>query len=310
MSTVDQVIKYWVSKEKESSGTSNHSIYFYDHQVIYSYGNHFPLAVRIETPYMKNEFFVCNGDKYSVTTTNHQTKLFRELSKSYSIIPFSMLKSAKDSEEIAFNGDIIDFIKNIKIMDRTYDRWMATGRFNRNHEEITEHILGSTLFKIGDKTLLSGIDSGEEKIGPGRMRKGKYFLTLLKDNPKSIDSAFESMKPRSVKKTIAKYSSIKRQGEWFFIPVEFPDCIKLTDMLDNAKPKDRFNKYYIGTSINGRKPHHVASKGMKYKGNEYVIGIVRHIEGDHRQVKLGNEWHRVVRNRQIISWSAGVDKVD
>ena len=52
---------------------------FIEGNVLYSYGHHYPLAIRL---IMGNGFkFILNNDKYSRTTSRHKTELTRELSK-------------------------------------------------------------------------------------------------------------------------------------------------------------------------------------------------------------------------------------
>jgi hypothetical protein len=52
---------------------------FIEGNVLYSYGYHFPMAIRLV---LGNEFkFILNNDKYSRTTSRHKTELLRELSK-------------------------------------------------------------------------------------------------------------------------------------------------------------------------------------------------------------------------------------
>lgn len=311
MATVKDVINGWINKTKEWMNTPNHSVYYHNYNVIYSYGIHFPLAVRTQTADMKNEFFVCNGDKYSSTTNKHQSYLLRALgNKAYAIIPFTMLTSAANFEEISFHGDLIQFVQTMKILDRTYDRWIDTNRWDNNGQMIREHILGNTLFDIHGTKLLSGIDAGEHEVGSGRNRRGQYFLTMLKDNVNSISDALESMQPRSVKQALKQKRDVKRQGEWFFIWTGAFECTKLDKKLKTIKDKTKCKNFLIGETVNGRRPHHTASVGIKQGRNTYVKGTIKHTEGDHRPVKLGEWWHKVVRNRQVVSWSIGLHQVD
>jgi len=58
------VIKKFVNGEKE--GRTKHL--FIEGNVLYSYGHHFPIAIR-------TNMFIVNMDKYSVTTSRHQSYL-------------------------------------------------------------------------------------------------------------------------------------------------------------------------------------------------------------------------------------------
>jgi hypothetical protein len=68
---------------------------FVEGDVIYSYGHHFPIAIR-----MKNGTFLCNEDKYSVTTGKHKSYVRR-------YIPSKMLISSntKEMKDIIDNED-------------------------------------------------------------------------------------------------------------------------------------------------------------------------------------------------------------
>ena len=60
----------------EDGRTPNGNIWF-EGDVIYSYGTHFPMAVRLP-----GGFYVLNGDRYSPTTSNHQRPLFEAIPNS------------------------------------------------------------------------------------------------------------------------------------------------------------------------------------------------------------------------------------
>jgi hypothetical protein len=51
---------------------------FIEGHILYSYGQHFPLAVRI-TDEQGNKYFIVNKNKYSSTTSRHQSTLRRAL---------------------------------------------------------------------------------------------------------------------------------------------------------------------------------------------------------------------------------------
>jgi len=72
--TNKQVIEQWAEyvcgyNSKPEGHNSNGSIY-YKGDVIYSYGSHFPMAI-----FMGGRCTVINGDKYSPTTSRHQSTL-------------------------------------------------------------------------------------------------------------------------------------------------------------------------------------------------------------------------------------------
>jgi hypothetical protein len=63
-----ETIEAYVYKREESGCNSNDTIFFED-DIIYSYGYHFPMAKRF------GDVYVVNMDKYSRTTSTHQTIL-------------------------------------------------------------------------------------------------------------------------------------------------------------------------------------------------------------------------------------------
>lgn len=66
-----ETMKAWVDGKKR--GRNAKGTVFFEGDVIYSYGPHYPLAVR--APGKSGPFFYVNKDKYSVTTSRHQTEL-------------------------------------------------------------------------------------------------------------------------------------------------------------------------------------------------------------------------------------------
>ena len=62
---------------------------FIEDDTLYSYGKHFPLLVRI--PQWSNDGILMNADKYSVTTSKHQSMCFNIATIQ---IPFSALVQA------------------------------------------------------------------------------------------------------------------------------------------------------------------------------------------------------------------------
>lgn len=80
-------------------GSGGYNI-FYEDRILYSYGHHFPLAIRHEDAGVENAVgfgagvqYIINGDKYSVSTTSHQNECIRELKENVQI-PFSALQEA------------------------------------------------------------------------------------------------------------------------------------------------------------------------------------------------------------------------
>jgi len=73
----------------ETEGKTQHL--FIEGNVIYSYGYHFPLSVRLFGGY------VVNSDGYSVTTSKHKTELLRAITSFSSFA--ELLKAQKEGKE-------------------------------------------------------------------------------------------------------------------------------------------------------------------------------------------------------------------
>lgn len=291
-----------------SEGTNGNGSLYFKGDVLYSYGEHFPLAVSI------GRFYICNGDKYSTTTSTHQTLLFESIPNRMRVeIPFSALYSAgiagdPDKPSYTVNRYDIDSIKEIKILDWEEDRYIDIGRVSKKTgEKIYQHVLGAVLFEHKGRKFLSGLD----ETGKGN---GVYFLTQLADDtPTTVLEALESLKPAEVKQAEEEGLEVKRQGEFFFIPVNND----LNDYLNMLKKEGKAQKDYLIQGREGNAGHHIAQYGINFEGNQYVWGIIKHSRGDHRQVKLyetgtkpkDRMWYKVVENIQVASWSAsgGID---
>lgn len=76
----DKVIGRWLGTEKDNWHVLNlkHAKVFCDGDIIYSYGYHYALAVRIKIGYL--EEFLLNTSKYSNTTSGHQSDVASAIS--------------------------------------------------------------------------------------------------------------------------------------------------------------------------------------------------------------------------------------
>lgn len=80
---------------------------FIERNIIYSYGFHFPLAIRL---IVGNEFkFVVNKEKYSKTTSKHKSILMRYINKE------DILKECDTGELQSIKDDRISEVKELII---------------------------------------------------------------------------------------------------------------------------------------------------------------------------------------------------
>jgi len=105
-----------------------------------------------------------------------------------------------------------------------------------------------------------------------------------------IKDAHKILKPDIVLEKEKNTKRIKRQGEWFFIPVTIKEC-ELIDKNSNLIEK----KISIGTNSWRSRNSHVADQLINIRENQFVSGKITHVE--HKTLKLQG-WFKVLRNNE------------
>jgi len=203
------VYNYFFAKGAERRSYRRGSKVFYEGDVLYSFGTHFELAVKC-----RNNGYVLNGDRYSSTTSGHQslTRSVAERHKQettnrvthHCIIPFSALQAAEVKPEDVF------------ILDVTEDTWETVKRKNPKTGEMEEHQihhLGASLVRVGTKRYLSSIDNSS--------RRYMFYLVELKSRRvNTVEDAFRDLAGSLSDEQYERYllGEIKRQGEYFLEP--------------------------------------------------------------------------------------------
>lgn len=299
-----EVIKAFVDNPFDDRGGRNSqgNVYFDGDGIIYSYGEHFPLAVALKK---HEDFFLVNGDGATNTTSKHRADVFYSLrnyedgAERYAVVPFSSLAqamgqgtrwrssayyTARDARELL---EVVHHKEDYWVDKQVWVTDKETGE--KELKDVREHFLGATLIKIEEDYYLSGIDES------GKDRRGMYFLTKLPRPASSVDDAYLAIKPKGL-----NGEAYVRQGEFFLVPQE-----------GMKKPKDIPLVKKIRLENRGRDERqwrHVATEGFRLDGIQYVRGTVRHPE--HKMVSLKNVWHRVYEatgagpDGEIVSWSA------
>lgn len=298
--TNEQLIRGYLAGYYEDGKTPNGNLFF-EKEILYSYGYHFPLAVDL------GGLYVLNGDRYSATTsTKHQSPLFRLVPNSMRVeIPFSALASMMTAKgkRIYAQSDVAKEVMKFNVIDWENDRYLDTGRLNKQGEPIMDHVLGGSLFEYEGSYFVTGMDlSG---VDP----RGMFFLTEIATEqiekfgePTSMVEAMELLKPDEIKKAEEDGCEVYRQGEHFFIEVS-DEHFKVGDV---QKP------YMIKNMAEDREDRHYASEGFMMDGMQFVRGIVKHMERQHRMLKLYKEgtkakdrkWFVQHESVQANSWSA------
>ncbi len=118
------------------------------------------------------------------------------------------------------------------------------------------------------------------------------FISELPNNLgliNKIKDAHKVLKPDIVIINEKVTNRIKRQGEWFFIPITELELSKIKKNSDLIEKKMLLGTYSLGRNS------HVADLFIKIKGVQFVKGKISHIE--HKTLKL-NGWYKVVRNNE------------
>jgi hypothetical protein len=259
---------------------------FYIADTLYSYGYHFPMAIKL------GYYYLVNADRYSPTTGKHQSYVQRCVSDSQKIeIPFSAL----DEAGIPY--------REISVVDKETSKYVQVERL-RDGEKVMvdEHLMGSTLFTYNNRYFLSGLDETAKDIWNG------FFLTELVGQPKTVEEAYEMLKPNAVKHAEKSGREVKRQGEYFFIKA-VDDIQKLLSSKEGKKLIEKKVALKHKTADNNRsgwefsESRHVVTNYVELNEDVYVKGTCRHVAGEHRMLKL-DEWYKVFENTQVQSWSS------
>ena len=311
---------------------------FCEDKTIYSYGRHFPLAVLLGQKEGK-DFYLKNGDKYSSSTTGHQSMV--QMACPGVTIPFSILRSA---------GIEWDRLKPEDVMDSTadYRETMYWSRDEKSYVDIEGHkigtpkqgmFMGETWGDLKDGNFTSRAVPGAPHLqgewhilgGTLIQYRKKYFLFSMDENQyfgaelskpaKTITEAFNALKPDIVRKAEEEKIKVERQGEWFFIKTQwetdkqFAGFLKITQKFLKQNSKTR-----ALSKTNADSNNHVARfiqlPQPQPEGTMYVSGTVRHrfpksewtgrsnrATGQHRPLKLDG-WYIAARNTEVASWSA------
>ena len=120
------IIDRWVSEVRKAEPNflnDNHTNICQDRKQVYSYGHHFPMA-RLMTSQTGRDWFLVNGDLYSVSTSSHQSYTRSAIARSglkSLIVPFSAMREA---------GIDLDSIEWVEVtpdtreeITQTWERW-------------------------------------------------------------------------------------------------------------------------------------------------------------------------------------------
>jgi hypothetical protein len=235
------------------------------------------------------KYILIDGDEDTYNeTSNSIDKLQDGTNKCIITISFKCLKNAGMKD-----------INKVNVIDSTADRQVSLyknddgfGIFEKtvpqgatyieNNERKSWHLAGSALIVYGKTTYICGMD------------EDSYFVSKLATSPKTIGSAFKSLKPYKVQAYEKRSGKIaKRQGEWFFIPC--PDMEADEMKRDTPLPHE-----------SGGNEHEAEYYEEAGNGRHYCMGWISHPE--HIGLNLKADLHEAICNTALKSWSVqGVD---
>jgi len=245
-----------------------------------------------------NSFFLANSSVLSLIgrtvcfghekDNNEQTEIQARLSNLIPMLPFNVFHEAGlklDDIEILERGPN----EIVKRKEEYYDR-----KENKTKYRILEtHYTGASLFKVNKKYFLFDIDRREIKHNVFNA-----FLVELPVMVSSIKAAYASLKPKEVRKAEMKGLKIKRQGEWFFIPIKHTQELK----ADKTPKHDRrwLPEFRPMTLQAGPNRPNKAQYGIQKKN--YVKGKISHSGREHADLIL-KDWHLAIPNTAIKSFT-------
>jgi hypothetical protein len=295
--------------------------------VIYSYGRHFPIAIRNDA----DKIFLVNGDRYGHATAGHQSEVRGAISqrndfRDYKVltVPLSIFRrvySVYDWSwlhikviDVGVDKEICKCITCEKDFDNYSDLYEHK-QYGPKHKTHYFHQLAPSAFSAQyretNKYFLSGFDATANT----RNHDG-YFMCELASKPKSIDHAFELLKPKAVKDAEKKGLTVPRQGDIFAIPTNL-DTRKLKKVGEYLRG-GKVDRYVWGAKYQRTEyprlfdTSHVATEVIKIKDTIYARGTIRHqpttfgrMLPEHVNVTIGKSWHQMVRNTALASYTTG-----
>lgn len=280
----DLITRFRQGKKKGSASNM-----FIDEEVLYSYGRHFPLLIRMPFGYLMN------GDRYSSSTSAHQRKCSRLATI---IIPFSILVRA---------GIAPMQLQLIDKSDQVWEDREYTDPKTGEKKTYQERRPDSCIVQFGDRQYLSSMDAGS------------YYMSLLPRKIEKVIEAYDILRPDMADGE--EGTDYQRQGEWFFIPLSKTLHLQNAKVVHRERGRERVPwkhlmgpdgyryepKRFLKNRNPEQEPHHYANEYGEIEKCPYPVvrGQVRHQNGDHRMLQLGKEWHLAIESNHLISYGAG-----
>ena len=253
------------------------------------------LAVRL-----KDGSILTNGARFDQPIDQHQRNLISALEEShrrFSVVPFHSITAAWTDGDVddwsRAPFDISDLQKEVSVVIPSGgEEWKEVEVKDKNGRITMRqiHTLGDSVLRVKDRFYLSGVD--ETGVG-----SGMYFFAELatKQAPPTLEEAYNTLKPTTVREAEGRGLNVLRQGEWFAIPARVTTSELMRDV-------ERGIAAYRQRHVLGRDGHHELEEAVLYKAGErkgqvYARGVLRHTKDEHGDLDLGTvRWYLVVHN--------------
>jgi hypothetical protein len=320
------VLDRWAAQidgEPETRSMDGGSI-FARGDTIYSYGEHFPMARVMRDRLGRPTFVLLNADRYSVTTSGHQSAVrgaLRACELSQLLVPFTALKAAGIDADSIRPLEILDSRWTVSHRRETVEQFAGGYRVTASTDggyyvsdpetgarvvcEPTDdgayivptfrHWLGEAVFSA---ETVSGYGETETRrrakylsaFDHAESRECYFLCELPRSGAQTVDDAFEALKPTAVLEAERDGLEVTRQGDVFAIPTD----ITTRELRKSGETVKR--AMLLNTN-------HTASEVVKVGRSTYARGTLRHEPGawrerDHAQRRMGDgkTWHRIVKN--------------
>tara|TARA_Y100000593_G_scaffold64534_1_gene119097 strand:- start:122 stop:1009 length:888 start_codon:yes stop_codon:yes gene_type:complete len=226
----NQVAHFWANKVQSEGKASN---MFFESDIIYSYGYHFPIAKHI-----KKDVVLFTSDNYSVSTSQHKSIVRQSIPHNKIVLTIPIVDGGKYS---SFDLSIEDHKKNVKYYDSMLKHNMKKSlRATKNKQ----YYLNSVVSYIEELRTYLKIFRIKSKL-PNKYKVAiNIALNMDLDNIKSIVKVEQQQqkKAEAIRKAEQKKKFFKKLKEW--------RNGEINNLPYYEKQYLRINKDNIQTSLN------------------------------------------------------------
>lgn len=179
--------------------------------------------------------------------------------------------------------NVLDIDRELRQIVLTVHEPRRTFRIKTYDPEIGKEVYRTRTTPDWKRFYLLGLDSTH------------MFISELPKGASTIKEAHDRLKPLSIKGK----KKVKRQGEWFFIPVTSSEQMIIDENNDTIQLK--------GILPGNTKNRHTVDELIEIEDKIFARGKIRHRE--HKTMQL-LEWYRVARNTERVSSTSRISWID